>query len=274
MEPYLWKYTNSLTVHEYITPYSVEREPNHVIVEMGREVPFYGALTWCPNCERSTEINTTRETSYLTDGDDPCLNRFYQDEIFTCKTCGWWSSSSSESTGSDSVDSWIEWKTIKYSILKAFSASDKDLPIDTLQSALVNRPGLLYFIHDKKFEELVAAIMEDFYPGCEVTICGRSGDRGIDLIVINSNTPIAIQVRRRRSSGKVETVYPIREFLGASLLQDYREIIYVTSGKFSRGAVTTAKEAVARQLVDRFELVDANRLRSMLNLAITNKRMD
>jgi hypothetical protein len=159
MEPILWSYTDSLTVHEYITPYSIERTPDHIILDNGQASPFYAALNWCPHCQRQSESVTTRDDADLTGGDDPCLNRYYLDWQYTCPTCGWWSSESSESTGSDSVDPWIEWRTRIYSILKAFKASDKDLPIETLRRTLETRKELLYAIHDKKFEELVASVM-------------------------------------------------------------------------------------------------------------------
>lgn len=273
MEPLLWQYSDSLTVNEYVTPYTRERTPNHVIFDGNQERPFYGALSWCPNCERDAESTVTRDAESITDTDDPCLNRYYLDTDYECPTCGWWSSESGESTGSDSVDSWVQWNTITYAVLKALKASAKDLPLQVLESALTNRPDLLYAIHDKKLEEFVASVMTDFYPGCEVALCGRSGDHGIDLIVIDCDVPIAVQVRRRMSPDNVETVYPVREFLGASLLRGFHELIYVTTSRFTRGAVVAASDAVARELVTRYDLVDADRLRSMFDLARNRRQL-
>jgi restriction system protein len=267
----LWQYSESVTINEYITPYSIGRTPDYVVVDGGREEQFYKALSWCPHCEREANQLTTGDEAHLTEGDDPCLNRYYTDRLYECPTCGWWSSTSSESTGSDSVDSWIEWRTVTYAILRAFEVSARDIPVDLLARTLIKRQGLLYAMHDKKFEELVAAILRDFYPGCEVSICGRRGDLGIDLVVIRSDSPIAVQVRRRLDPRNTETVYPIREFLGASLLQGYRELIYVTTSSFSRASVSAAKAAVGKQLVQRYDLIDADRLMGMLDLASVAK---
>jgi hypothetical protein len=266
MEPLLWQYSDSLQVNEYITPYTVERTPNHVILEGNKERRFYGTLSWCPNCERSAKASVTHDSEEL-NADDPVTSRYYLDTKYECETCGWWSSESSESTGSDSVESWVEWKTITYAVLKALGASAKDLPLQVLERALTNRPNLLYSIHDRKFEEFVASVLNDFYPGCEVALCGRSGDQGIDLVVVVCDAPIAVQVRRRMSPDNVETVYPVREFLGAALLRGFRELIYVTTSHFTRGAIAAADAAVARELVSRYQLIDADRLRGMFNLA-------
>jgi restriction system protein len=107
--------------------------------------------------------------------------------------------------------------------------------------------------------------------GCEVKRCGRTGDGGIDLLIINCDTPIAVQVRRRMTSQKVETVYPVREFLGACLLKGHRELIYVTTARFSRGAANAANEAVKVELVRKYDLVDGEQFMSMLNLASTRR---
>ena len=271
MEALLWQYADSLQVNEYITPYRIERTPDHVILDRNTERPFYGAVSWCPNCERSAKATVTFDSEDL-NSDDPVQSRYSLDTRYECETCGWWSSEASESTGSDSVESWVKWKTITYAVLKALRPSAKDLPLQVLESALTNRPDLLYSIHDRKFEEFVASVLKDFYPGCEVALCGRSGDQGIDLVAVMCEAPIAVQVRRRMSPDNVETVYPVREFLGAALLRGFRELIYVTTSHFTRGAIAAADAAVARELVSRYDLVDADRLRGMFDLARQNRK--
>lgn len=50
-------------------------------------------------------------------------------------------------------------------------------------------------------EELVASVFRDFYE-CEVEVVGKSNDGGVDVIVIDSDNPIMVQVKRRRNSIK------------------------------------------------------------------------
>lgn len=140
-----------------------------------------------------------------------------------------------------------------------------EVPLRAIRRALQSRPDVLHQIHHRKMEELVASVMSEFFVNAEVTVCGKSHDGGIDVILVMANTSIAIQVKRRTRPDCVEPVAPIREFLGACLLRGFKQCLYVTSAQhFSRMAIQEAEQAVAMQLVQRFELIEKERLLALL----------
>jgi len=128
---------------------------------------------------------------------------------------------------------------------------------------LAKRPEILYDIHSKKFEQLVADVVGDYYD-TEVTIIGRTNDGGIDLVYLQGDVPTAIQVKRRKRPDKVETVLLVREFLGALMLEGFTKgKIVTTSSRFSKGSYRTKEKALRLGLVEQFELIDANRFYEM-----------
>jgi restriction endonuclease Mrr len=136
---------------------------------------------------------------------------------------------------------------VRHAILKAYRASDQDLPILALRKELVARGNLLHHIHPRKMEQLVASVFSDFHGNCKATVCGRSGDGGIDVILIDSDSPTAIQIKRREHPDRSERVSHIREFIAAMQLNDYYEGMYVTTAEnFSLAASREAELAVTK----------------------------
>jgi len=118
-------------------------------------------------------------------------------------------------------------------------------------------------------ETLVQSVLSDFYPGCEVYRCGSVADGGIDLLLVLSDEPIAVQVKRRTNSDSVEPVSSIRDFLGACQLQEYDSALYVTTADHystgQRGAQAAAAKAVELGKMKRFDLIDRDKFFGMLN---------
>jgi hypothetical protein len=109
-------------------------------------------------------------------------------------------------------------------------------------------------------EDLVAAILRGVL-SCEVVHLGYTRDGGIDLVLLHSDTPVAVQVKRRRAEEAVEGVSGVRELLGASLLSGYHKALFVTTAaRFSRDAISAADRAKAIGLLHSFELVDYEKL--------------
>ena len=155
--------------------------------------------------------------------------------------------------------------------MREFKIDELELPIATLQNELKKKPKILYEIHDKKFEELVAKVLGEFY-NVEVQIIGKRNDGGIDLIYIESDTPFAIQVKRRKTENKVETVEVVREFLGAVLLKGYSHgKLVTTASKFSSGAKLTKEEIIKTGLMHEFELMDFQRFLDMFHFTSSSK---
>ena len=130
--------------------------------------------------------------------------------------CGWWEYSykfKEEKDLINEVDDKI-WHMLNYGILKEFKVSDKHIPIATVINELERNKSILYDINPYKLEDLVGQVFSSYY-NCEVKHVGKTGDGGIDLIMINSDSPILVQVKRRTKSEHIELVSPIREFVGA-----------------------------------------------------------
>jgi len=186
--------------------------------------------------------------------------------------CGWWQIERHGILGPDlGIDAEDhEWAHIvrfyRRGILRVFRPQDLELPTLALRKALSQKPDLVYYIHHRKMEELVADVMRDFIGNCEVEICGRSGDGGIDLILVISDSPMAIQVKRRTRASAVEGVQEVRHFLAAMQIRGITKGLFVTTADhFSAQASIVAEVAVNRNLVTAFELMDRHRFFSLIN---------
>lgn len=196
----------------------------------------------------------------------------YYAKVFRCSSCGWWEVNIEhfDSAGPEGNFNEANYR----GVLRAYNPDDIKIPIQVLRQELLRRGDVIYQIHDKKMEQLVASVLKDFYPGCEVSLCGKTGDGGIDLIILLSDTPMAVQVKRRTRPNSVERVEAVRAFLGASLLRGYEHLLYVTTAdRFTGGpygAQTEAEIALQRKLVKQFHLINRRRFFDMLHL-VTNE---
>lgn len=230
---------------------------------------------WCPYCKKKagTVFDNTESLRY---GMQPDIR------VWEC-TCGWWDIRREENCDADGfwtggptgmvavLDPIQPSPTVRHAILKSYRASDQSLPILALRKELVHRGDLLHHIHPRKLEQLVASVLSDFYGNCKATVCGRSGDGGIDVILVESNRPIAIQVKRRERPDKSERVSCIREFIAAMQLNDYYEGMYVTTAEnFSSAASRETELAVEKRLIMKCELIDKGRLLDMIGATSRN----
>jgi restriction endonuclease Mrr len=144
-------------------------------------------------------------------------------------------------------------------LLREFKIEDASLPLATLARELYTRPKIIHDIHPKKLEVLVAAVLADFFD-VEVSVVGRTGDGGIDLVYLDGNIPCAVQVKRRQAAESKEQVSVVREFLGACVLKGFKvgKVVTTASG-FTRGANTASREAVQKGILESFELISRER---------------
>lgn len=219
----------------------------------------------CPNCKSKVTLlhEEKREINFYD------LFNVLHLKIYTCKECGWWKSL--EQFLNYSNWDWPDYKidakhNHKNSIPKRFNLKDKDLPITSLVEELKKDKKIMYSIHDKKMEELVKYVFESYYK-CNVKLVGKSGDNGIDLIMIDSDEPILIQVKRRTKENHVESISSIREFIGALILQQQRKGIFVSTAKsYSIPAQKAAHQIVDQKNLDYFDLFDFKRFCETLNI--------
>lgn len=190
-------------------------------------------------------------------------------DVFECPKCGWWEGFSKYTEIPDyifeDIQSFHENK-FYYGIVKFFDLSSKELPLEVLYNELNKNKGALYDINPYKLEELVKSILSDFFD-CEVKHVGQTGDGGKDLIVVQSDSSILVQVKRRENPNHIELVKGIREFVGTLFIEDSKKGIYVTTAKkFSKGSIEVANELVNNRKLEYFNLIDYDKLISMLNI--------
>ena len=179
-----------------------------------------------------------------------------------CPVCQWWQ------VVQLNID--LMWKSghsrgiYTQAILKTTGVSDKAIPTDELGRYLSKHPDHVYYIHDKKMEELVAAILRE-HQNCEVKHVGKSHDRGVDLLLVQSEEITPIQIKRRTQPGKAEGVQVVRELMGVMLREGYKNAMVVTTAdRFSPDAHRDVSDLLMSGRADKFELLDYHRFTAML----------
>lgn len=194
---------------------------------------------------------------------------FLSGDVFECPACKWWTYKTHFVDSYDSINSIhaIYTDTRYYAISKKFNVDDKQLPLDVLTYELQKRTDLLYNIDPYKLEELSQSILKGVFD-CEVHHVGKTGDGGIDLIVLEGNEPILVQIKRRQNPNHIELVKGVREFVGTLFIEDRRKGIYIsTANRFSKGSIDTADKLLKQRKLDYFELIDYEKLCSLINLS-------
>lgn len=187
-------------------------------------------------------------------------------KIWACEQCGWWQLDRISTWENDLRTLEGQDRTQRHAILRRFAIDSLEVPISLLRSHLRNNPEHIYKIAPNRMEVLVQSVFSEFFH-CNVEHCGRSHDGGIDLFFIISDKPSFVQVKRRETPEKTESVATIREFLGAILLRGAdRGYIVSTAENFSQDAKKAARQAEALGLVETYELIDRARFFDMLDL--------
>lgn len=192
---------------------------------------------------------------------------FAKEHVSSCNRCGWWRVRTyKETTGDIEATSSV----VKNAVLRKYDMADKSIPIATLQGYLRDHFSDVIHIHASQMEKLVKSVFSEHF-SCDVEHVGKSHDGGIDLLLVQSNKPVVIQVKRRKSLSHVEGVSGIRELLGATLLKGSKSCIYVsTCSKFSTASKVTAEQAIDLGLVESYELYDFSRFSDALKLTTTS----
>ncbi|MDZ4063327.1 MAG: restriction endonuclease [Coriobacteriia bacterium] len=217
----------------------------------------------CPLCASAAKsVLTAVESSILFPGSGRTLRQ----AAWECE-CGWWQTY---------VDQWDDdvgfsgrYQRTRSAIVCHFDVADDGLPLQTLERYLANHPDALGSISKRKMELLVGSVFSQ-HRECEVRHVGCTGDGGIDLFIVAGDELSLVQVKQRETGSRrwsAEPAQSVREFLGATLLKGGRSCIFVTTAnRFTAPVTEAASVALARQLVDSFELVDRRRFLELLDL--------
>jgi restriction system protein len=215
----------------------------------------------CEYCQHQmVEILDTDYWGRIRWRDDDSIDRR---KVSICPSCGWWVQKEKDNLETATI---AYTEVTQFAILRSFDIDSAQVPLNTLRNYLRKNESRFHQLNPTKFEQLVGDIFHDFY-NCEVTHVGRTGDAGVDLLVIDSDKPLPIQVKRRTNAKIWEPVATVREFLGALLLQGFdRGAIVTTANHFSEPALEAAGKARALGLVDEFRLFDMKRFLDIFKL--------
>lgn len=216
----------------------------------------------CPFCKEKIE----NRIYYKQNNKITWCSAIEYESVVQCTRCGWWEHSYSFS--SDDIDEGLRASSteLTQAILRTYPIASENVPVDVLNRYIAQNPERIYGINDKKMEELVASVFKDFID-CEIKLVGKSHDGGKDLILLNGEEQIFVQVKRRMQADKVESVSCIRDLIGASILEDAKACIFVTTADhFSKYAQDAAKKVVEKKILESFDLIDYKRFVAMLKL--------
>jgi len=132
---------------------------------------------------------------------------------------------------------------------------------DELLHALAQKPKLLYLVHHRAFEELIADIWERF--GFNVELMQTTRDRGRDIIAIrNKITPVKylIECKRLREGARVD-IQAVRALWYVKSRDKATKAILATTGRFGKDTLTEFEDRVWE-----LELRDFNGIIEWLNL--------
>ncbi len=178
-----------------------------------------------------------------------------------CEVCGWWVTSERRAIYDFEYQTESHESSAAAGLLRCLNVSDQSIALSTIRSYLAAKYESRFAIPPQRLEEIVGSVYRDH--GYAVDVVGRTGDGGIDVILMDAHgTRIGVQVKRYKTSIKVEQ---IRAFLGALVLRGYTRGVFVTTGEFQRGAFETAKGAAERGIA--IELIDAPRFFDALAIA-------
>lgn len=234
------------------------------------DIPSFWNLGICPFCDIKANIVANEVFDYRV---SPLDSHGTINTAWSC-TCGWWQIKSHDWRNDSGYE--LDSHLYRNAIIKRYDDNDIDLPLGILRNALLKRPDILQQTSSKKMEDLVGSVFRDYF-NCKAYTVGKSGDKGIDLVLIDGEITTFVQVKHRDVGSKrwrAEPVSPVVEFMGATLLSQGKHAIFVsTANRFTRGAHAMANRAVELGFLAKYELVDSPRFLTMLNL-IQEKETD
>lgn len=188
--------------------------------------------------------------------------------VHQCHQCSWWWEEEYEEIYIGEGDR-LSKERKRFGILNRYDVGSIELPINTLRNYLSKHTGILYDIHPTKLEQLVGSVFRDHYE-CEVRHLGRTGDGGVDLLLIQGERQTVVQVKRRSKKNVTEGVAPIRELIGAMILQGKKDGMFVTTAKsFSMPAKSAASQAPTKTAdINKIELINCGKLVDILDLTM------
>jgi len=192
-------------------------------------------ISHCPYCRspirtKAGPVRSTPDDQMHSEVTSSTVDRHF------CPDCGWWFVERSVTVDYILSQNIVYQTTVHEGILKRFNVDASDAPIASLRNHLEKKYDDIHYIDPTVFEKLVADIFREFFH-CEARHVGRSGDDGIDVYAVISDAPCLIQVKRRGSPTRKESVRTVRELVGTCICHAARKgYVITTAPDFSRQA--------------------------------------
>lgn len=151
---------------------------------------------------------------------------------------------------------------------------DNNLPVEftsELAQILRRNPNYWHRLNPNALEVYIRDIFKANYSNCEVIHVGKPGDRGVDVLFIDTQEKRwLIQVKRRSRSDATEGFGTLQNLLGAMVMNDsLNGILVSTVDHFSYKVFEEAKTLKNRGFV--VDLVDKGKLNRMLDAVLPTK---
>jgi hypothetical protein len=146
--------------------------------------------------------------------------------------------------------------------------SDGNMELADLRQWIYNNDIDLTTISPKNLELLVGSVFADKFK-CTAHHIGGTGDGGIDLVLLASDTPIIVQVKRYERAQKKVPAVVVRELIGSMVIEGANCGIIVTSGN---GATSNCEDTIRSAKARGFavSVYSQSMLKEVLQLETTN----
>lgn len=229
------------------------------------DISFFPTDDRCPSCASATREVFSKGIIEYDPEDKDSRQDIHHAVVASSCDCGWWTLLHDETPSAHNPYAVTRCRSYFRGILRRFDVKDQFLPMAALRGEIDRHPNVLDAISPRKMEELASSVMADFFPGSKSKICGRSGDGGIDLLLVMADKPFAVQVKHRQRVDRAEPVHAVREFIGAMVLEGIANGIYVTTAeRFSAASRGTASKVLSTGRVRSFSLIDRRAFLEMM----------
>ena len=149
---------------------------------------------------------------------------------YVCHGCGFWYHES-EGGGDHSE------RDLYVALLKKFNLSDKRIPYFELLKWLTDHPSDIYYIHPRRFEQVVQGVLREFMD-CEFLLTAESKDGGYDLLAYDTDAGKLLVEVKRYSSERTIGVSFVRHLAGVLVRENVSHGLIVSTSDFTTDSKT------------------------------------